>query len=160
MKTLDEVIANADEWRENVRSCDSCVCHPATCPYQCDIADALHYLKNYLDTKEWLDLEKRNYAEAIKNCERAEAKYTQMTLDMNRNIPLTWDELKQMEGKPVWFEGYAGNFWCIVREMQKNSDGTEDVIFDGPHGMTGVGHDDQYGDKWQAYRKERADVQS
>lgn len=60
MKTLDEVIANVDKWRENARDCDSCVCHPDSCPYQCDLVDALHYLKEYSWMDKALNPEKRN----------------------------------------------------------------------------------------------------
>ena len=138
MKTLDELI-KANECCNHGEPDSRC----EDCPYNgigaCALErqnDAFFYLKEY----RWVQ----------ENCASALAeKYP------DQNNPLSWDELRQMEGKPVWFEGYAGNFWCIVREMQKNSDGTEDVIFDGPHGMTGVGHNDQYGDKWQVYRKER-----
>lgn len=151
MKTLDEVINELHYW-------DTCDGFPESF-YDFEVTtDALHYLKNYRDTKAWLDLEKQNYAEAVKNCERAEAKYTQMTLDMNRNDPLDWETLKQMEGKPVWVEGYYPSAWYIVREVQKNEDGTEDIILDGFQGLTGIGRDDRYGDVengWQAYRKER-----
>ena len=114
--------------------------------------DALHYLKEYRNTKMFYNQSIDHMLEMINE---HEDRVTIYLAEMNKNDPITWDELRTMEGKPVWFEGYAGNFWCIVREMQKNSDGTEDVIFDGPHGMTGVGHDDQYGTKWQTYRKER-----
>ena len=136
MKTLEEVIkANecCDHGEPDSR-CEDCPYNGIGACYAERESDALQWLKGY-----------RAHIELDRLRDKCEAE----------NEPLTWDELKSMEGKPVWFEGYAGNFWCIVREMQKNSDGTEDVIFDGPHGMTGVGHDDQYGDKWQVYRKER-----
>ena len=105
------------------------------------------------------------YQEAVKNCERAENLYKQKQkaaedalwkIASEPNEPLTWAELRTMAGKPVWFEGYAGKFWCIIREVQRNMDGTEDIVLDGPSGMTGIGHDDLYGTRWQAYRKERS----
>lgn len=181
MKTLDEVIKAYEVCHASILSCEGCPYDNGE-RYRdsdCYTADALHYLMEYREKAHRLDIdiayhprsfeqlgvEIARYHEAVRNCEEAENKYRKMEDELNdirrehieqmKNPALTWDELRQMEGKPVWFEGYAGNFWCIVREMQKNSDGTEDVIFDGPHGMTGVGHDDQYGDKWQAYRKER-----
>lgn len=57
------------------------------------------------------------------------------------NPPLTWDELKDMEGKPVWIEGpliTGGPHWIIVGPSH---------LYDGKI----VG----YGKTWQAYRKER-----
>ncbi len=78
--------------------------------------------------------------------------------EQQENPPLTWDELRTMGGKPVWVEGYYPSAWYIVREVQKNKDGTEDIILDGFQGLTGIGRDDKYGDVengWQAYRKER-----
>ena len=147
MKTLNEVIAEM-EGMEFIGT----------------LADALQYLKMYRsemqmyaeNQKYWEDELKQKIKDFGDAKERYIARLKELDIG-TLNDPITWDELRTMEGKPVWFEGYAGNFWCIVREMQKNSDGTEDVIFDGPHGMTGVGHDDQYGTKWQTYRKERND---
>ena len=149
MKTLDEVI-------KKIEACIEADGHCPACPYEVSEscgdmdADALHYLKNYLDTKEWLDLEKRNYAEAIKNCERAEAKYTQMTIDMNRNDPLTWDELKTMEGKPVWVEGDRGNMWIIVGAFPR---WMPDAFADSVPNIWWKKED--LGKTWQAYKKER-----
>lgn len=172
MKTLDEVI--------KALRCTDPEVDPETkcndCPYKefrisdlwyvgpscLDVmfADALHYLKNYRDTKEWLDLEKRNYAEAVKNCEMAEAKYTQMTLDMNRNVPLTWEQLKGMEGKPVWIEllnhdmwddpsHRVDSEWWVIGEVRK-----DDIILATYLDEMELFEDD-LGVIWQAYRKER-----
>ena len=168
MKTLDEVIDALERcYTPHVFDCKGCPYEDDDSEVECRSddrdTDVLNYLKTYrADKLEWEQTREANeerYQEAVRNCERAENKFIARLKELNvgtLNPPLTWTELKGMVGKPVWFEGYAGNFWCIVREMQKNSDGTEDVIFDGPHGMTGVGHDDQYGDKWQVYRKERS----
>ena len=30
------------------------------------------------------------------------------------NEPLTLDELREMDGEPVWFENMSGGRWCIV----------------------------------------------
>ena len=85
MKTLDEVIKGIEHCHE-----DNCM----DCPYQfepkdfgcvdqANYTDALHYLKEFQGlSKMWND-----------------------KLDKEQeNPPLTWDELKQMEGKPVWVE--------------------------------------------------------
>lgn len=80
--------------------------------------------------------------------------YAQMKLDAV-NDPLTWDELKGMEGKPVWVEGQYPHSWCIVREVQKYMDGTEEIVLDGLNCKIGIGRKEEYGTGWQAYRKER-----
>lgn len=145
MKTLDEVI-KANECCDHGEPDSRC----EDCPYNGIGAccaeretDALHYLKT-IETTENL------YHDAVNEL----SKWIEEDWK-DRCLPLTWDELRQMEGKPVWFEGYAGKFWCIIREVQRNMDGTQDIVLDGPSGMTGVGHDDLYGTRWQAYRKER-----
>lgn len=52
------------------------------------------------------------------------AEYHKMFLDMLRahgeaeeNIPLTLDELREMDGEPVWVT--PGNFWALVRVVDK-----------------------------------------
>lgn len=147
MKTLNEVIKNLEDGTEHLS---------AMLISRETWSDALHYLKNYRDTKKWLDLEKRNYAEAVKNCERPKAKYTQMILDMNRNGPLTWDELKQMEGKPVWVvrtEKYCVPHWAIVDKVYKWDSIDDSSAILQPEDEE-LFLSDQ-GKTWQAYRKER-----
>lgn len=71
-------------------------------PAQSTIADALFYLKEY------------QYI--IEQCASVLAqKYP------SQNDTITWDELQQMTGKPVWLESYDDitNFkgWAIVRKI-------------------------------------------
>ncbi len=77
--------------------------------------------------------------------------------EQQENLPLTWDELKTMEGKPVWIEGcgFSHGFWVIIDYF---SVGDEDFIALGgkcdefwKQDMT----DENNGDSWQAYKKER-----
>ncbi len=107
------------------------------------------------------------YLEAVKNCKEAENKYKKLAdeatddltalraywAEQQANPALTWDELRTMEGKPVWVEGRTMEdeykFWCIV--------GKTDVLDRYIH-LREHGHNnwkDTYGDWWQAYRKER-----
>lgn len=102
MKTLDEVI-KAYEYciDNNYRDCRGC-------PYGCEDGesgchdaeekkDALHYLKEYQKIEDEYDELKEWWAE-----EHAE------------NVPLTWDELKQMQWEPVWWvHGEAGEWLTI-----------------------------------------------
>ena len=70
------------------------------------------------------------------------------------NVPLTWEELKQMQGKPVWVEvdgNWYGKFWAFVELgsdvyinfYQMGQDYPEDLL------------KRDIGKTWQAYRKER-----
>ena len=140
MKTLDEVI-KAYECCQNVE-CDEC-------PYKilfndeshvpCDQfskdEDALHYLKEYRSKHdEMLKME-----EALGYCEMAD------------NRPLTWSELKQMEGKPVWVEDSNDRGeWVLLS-------GTEDeyLYFVYRDCVEYKIYRDEQGKRWQAYRKER-----
>ena len=80
MKTLDEVIKAYEICMSCTDDDDDC----KGCPYaddgepKCygaDKKDALHYLKAFRDAKYALEAEKDRYAEAVRNCERAENKY-------------------------------------------------------------------------------------
>lgn len=106
MKTLDEVIDNfekACDLERRCENCSGCLGQENGCPYDGaeSVPDALHYLKEY-----------RDYRNANKTVTQdgsvAEAE----------NEPLTWDELKQMEGKPVWVEWTKTeeSYWCFVGE--------------------------------------------
>ena len=129
MKTLDEVIAELED--EGI------------------VVDALHYLKTYRDSKAWLELEKRNYAEAVRNCDTAEAKYTMLCMEYARNDPLTWDELRQMEGKPVWVEWQDHKEWFLIDEIDDKK-----IVF---RACNGFGwHCNRHEPTWQAYRKEKS----
>lgn len=137
------------------------------------------------DTEKRLQEEIARYQEAVKNCELAENKYRKLyeetsqnfavtsqndpdgdhqqllkcqalLQDFYRNDPLTWDELKSMEGKPVWIERnekYCYPRWFIIERIYKwdsIDDSTmlvqpdDEELFLSEHGKT-----------WQAYRKER-----
>lgn len=129
-----------------IKMCSSNYCsHPeyGDCPYMHDNgclkhlkSDALYYLEEYKGlSKMWND-----------------------KLDEEQNNPpLTWDELKGMEGKPIWIEVKYHNpeetykYWTIVKYFDSHEGG--DMVFTG----TGFYHKDLLGIDWQAYRKERYD---
>jgi len=103
---------------------------------------ALHYLKEYRDRAKELDDLRIMYANAIEQQED--------------NPPLTWDELKQMEGKPVWIESESisvgvspyWNDWYIIKSFSNDefmycNDGFEWAK-------------EMQGRLWQAYGKERS----
>ena len=153
MKTLDEVI-KALEICTNGKGCES------GCPYaiydedgfedhlECESmeTDALHYLKT-IETTENL------YHDAVNELSK--------WIDQDwkdRCLPLTWDELKQMEGKPVWVEEEnQPSQWCLIVEVETDEDDDPEfvsmTVFDcqGDYWF----YKNNMGTKWQAYRKER-----
>ena len=131
MKTLDEVIKAMEFCPNSSGTCRGC-------PYQfelkatenCYREDALQWLKGY-----------RGHIELDKIRDKCEAK----------NDPLTWDELKTMEGKPVWVEGEGCGLWAIVGKYEKTIYDTEYIDFIGYATL----QRNNMGEYWQAYRKER-----
>ena len=118
-------------------------------------ADALHYLKKYRE-------EDKELGRALNDACNAEAEYNRLVEDLERNDPLTWDELKTMEGKPVWVEEIEDDKilfgqWDIISgfSYSENFDliNYENPIIDfyksGNRTKFGLGK------TWQAYRKER-----
>lgn len=75
--------------------------------------------------------------------------YAQMKLDAVKNDPLTWDELRQMEGKPVWVEWYDHKEWFLIDSIDKKK-----VVFRAKSGF-GWHCIRRESETWQAYRKER-----
>lgn len=135
MKTLDEVISTMEyEATYNggeARDYD---------------ADALHYLKT-IETTENL------YHDAVNKLSKWEDEDWK-----DRCLPLTWDELKQMEGEPVWIEymdDEQQTGWALIAKSP------ERPMFGKPKLFTFVREDGKfyltisgYGKRWQAYRKE------
>lgn len=106
------------------------------------IKDAVFYLKEYKDkiyTFAYQDAEMRQY------------------LEEKNNKPLTWEELKQMEGKPVWIEygiDFQAKHWIILPEMDcsyRHDLYTRDTFHNGVVRF----YKDDIGKEWQAYRKEK-----
>lgn len=150
MKTLDEVIAELED--EGL------------------FADALQWLKMYRsdmqiyaeNQKHWEDELMRK----IKDFGDAKERYIKRLKELNigtLNEPLSWDELKQMEGKPVWYEvldpkalpalDQAG--WGLVgRGTFTTWRGVESFSLI-RIGVTYALPTSGYGKTWQAYRKER-----
>lgn len=137
MKTLDEVIKSITKQSgleiRNVKKPDKDRFWVDRETYM----DALHYLKEYRDKHD----EILKTEEALGYCEMAE------------NRPLTWSELKQMEGKPVLVveEGYqTWEYWSIVYWMKD-----DELTLLNENGQMTYSKNEQ-GTVWQAYRKERS----
>lgn len=139
MKTLDEVIAELEfEMTYNngeMKPID---------------ADALHYLKEYKNTDENYKKSIAHVTEVIDHYEKMVADY----LSVN-NPPLTWQELRQMEEKPVWVEECNGDTkgWLLI--LRTNYDVINCTT---KHGNSFYLYKSSYGEKWKAYRKERTDA--
>jgi len=135
MKTLDEVIFEAPY---------------SPTPWE---SDALRYLKKYKNTDE-------NYKKAIAHVTEVIDHYEKMVADYLavNNPPLTWDELRKMEGKPVWVEvydqinektGWHTASWKLIEFINdeyfdvRDSDGEQECFYKSEN-------------DWQAYRKERS----
>ena len=143
MKTLDEVI----EIFEKVVKHDYVWFDEKTALMTIEtMTDALQYLREY----QWQMTNPDGDHQQLEKC-RA------LLQDFYRNDPLSWEELQQMEGKPVWIEEYdaidSTRGWRCCRWMlvefindsymdARNSDG-EQYNFDKGE------------ETWQAYRKER-----
>lgn len=143
MKTLDEVLKSYE------LSCGKKDC--AQCPYNdecldhfvCEcyerMDDTLHYLKEYRDLQ---------YG------------YIKAMADLEDNPPLSWTELKQMEGKPVFAEERYRNGdlkssgWWLIDYWNDDQICLRDQ---GGNPWNEHRSNYGYGRDWQAYRKERTD---
>lgn len=106
MKTLDEVIKALKICSTHQRCTDGCPYYRNECPLYEMEKDALHYLREYYETKKHLacldDAEIRGDNTQVVN-----------------NQPLSWEELKQMEGKPVWYEHEFWKGWIILGKVEQ-----------------------------------------
>lgn len=63
------------------------------------------------------------------------------------NPPLTLDELREMDGEPIWYANKKGAEWCILRVVNG-------VYFAQSGGSNNCAADaDTYGKAWLAYRR-------
>ena len=75
--------------------------------------------------------------------------YQKIEEEHAENVPITWEELKQMEGKPVWVESKRyGARWYLLENVSDNC-----LVCIGIYGERAPYYRDD--DDWQAYRKER-----
>ena len=142
MKTLDEVIDDfekACDLERRCANCSGCLGQEYGCPNDGaeSVPDALHYLKEY---------RKLDSLDAVAFSE-------------DDSQPLTWDELKSMQGKPVWVEADDGKYkrWFIVGNFfswfeKEDFDAHVNLYSsDGAMEMS----KETFGSYWQAYREER-----
>jgi len=138
MKTLNEVLKS---WE----TCTACEDRCNECPYT-----------EFDENGKWKSSNCREHAEDT----IAYLKEYHELLNNVENEPLEWEELKQMEGKPVWveFQNYdmwadpehhTNGSWWIVGEVRK-----DDIIIAQYLDEAELCEED-LGDVWQAYRKEK-----
>lgn len=149
MKTLDEVIKAFEYTYKN---------DPIAWTYG---VDALHYLKEYQEKKEELVTKQANLEEEIDKYCKLEDELNDIRrefIEQMKNNPLTWDELRQMEGKPIWIDSIPiVSRWVIIKKFHPyggNKNLFDMEVEDGAHFLRkNMKRDDPAW--WQAYRKER-----
>ena len=168
MKTLNEVIKamNICQQDDINRSCDNCPYPDSPMCINELFVDALHYLKEYqkVDSNYWYEKaisELNNIADAyfLRAYREDKDELTALRVyrkEQNENAPLTWDELKQMEGKPVWVEIGVCKIWGLNDGVYVDAFGKEMVTIKVLHDLWHL-RKEKMGDTdgWQAYRKER-----
>ena len=138
MNTLEEVIEIASDWTNGFDEMSI-------------EKKMLHYLKEYKNVDE-------NYQKAIAHVIEVIDHYEKMVADyLSVNNPaLTWDELKLMEGKPLWVEEYYYNGqkksagWWLV-----DTQDDEQIVLRDQAGNPWYAYFISMGTDWKAYRKER-----
>lgn len=163
MKTLDEVI-KAVEVCSHGKGCEHC-CYRVVdedgfemyldCPKKDE--DVLQWLKGYKDHIE-LDKLRDKYgvtSQKLRNTSQITCPkcHSEFVILPEANNPLTWDELKSMEGKLVWIEDTYCKFygWEIVERLGTNKWMTGEFL----ETNGGLYRKEDQGESWQAYRKER-----
>ena len=75
--------------------------------------------------------------------------------EVEKNEPLTLDELREMDGEPVWVvnsdfkksDGFSDE-WALVSSQRRNAESTGTIY-----------HFEDYGKTWLAYRRKPEEVQ-
>ena len=161
MKTLDEVI-------KGVECCKEVGC--GECPYKilfdddshvpCDQFekddDALQWLKGY---KAHIELDKLRdkyggTSQKLRNTSQITCPkcHSEFVILPEANNPLTWNELKQMVGKPVWLEdSNQQGEWVLLSGMED-----DELYFVYRTCNEYKIYRKEQGTLWKAYRKERS----
>lgn len=124
-------------------------------------ADALYYLKMYRSDQLQWEADREDWRDKWETYIEARERHLDAVKELKRNDPLSWSELKQMEGKPVWIESlkdgavYEAGWYLIIM--------VDDSIPDIPD-LGLVNANGEYSrleiewmnmGQWKAYRKER-----
>jgi len=104
-----------------------------------------------IDTETW-----ENALQYLKEYRTLQTAYIKAMADIEDNPPLTWDELRRMEGKPVWVEygiGFNQKRWVVIHSFHNSGFCYMNVSGNYPNTFwQKVMGKDEF---WQAYRKER-----
>lgn len=160
MKTLDEVIESITTQSgleiRNVRK-------PERDRFWVDrdtYNDALHYLKMYRSDQIQWEADRKLWVDKQKQVDEARQKYIDKLKELEigtLNDPLTWDELKGMEGNPVWIEEEnLPSQWYLIDEVEADEDDDPEFVSMNVYDCQGDYwfYKNNIGTKWQAYRKE------
>jgi hypothetical protein len=111
MKTLDELIQCITERIKDFNENGCFNCHYCDCNYDCSKSCILEDIKYCLES---IPVTEDLYHDAIKELSEY---ITQKWKD--KSLPLTWEELQQMNGKPVWLtvnqKPIKHNGWAICK---------------------------------------------
>lgn len=161
MRTLDEVIKNFEICRKarlNLISCNGCTYAIGDNDFciDCNETDVLEWLKGYQKHIE-LDKLRDKYGETsqkLRNtsqiiCPKCHSEFVILP---EANNPLTWDELKQMVGKPVWLEdSNQQGEWVLLSGMED-----DELYFVYRTCNEYKIYRKEQGTLWKAHRKERS----
>lgn len=151
MKTLDEVIKNFEICRKarlNLISCEGCTYAIGDNDFciDCNEIDVLEWLKGY---QKHIELDKLRDKYGVTSQITCPKCHSEFVILPDANNPLTWDELKSMEGKPVWVEAdYFEKGWFLVDAS------LVDIWVTGYDCAEHQLREENIGVSWQAYRKE------
>lgn len=118
--------------------------------------DALNYLKGYRSEKGHWESDRKGYEEWIERFKDAREKHQQAVIDLKKNPPLTFDEVREMLGKPVWMESVTAKGWRLVNCFDSVTTGEKAVALTDRYGVDFVFSADSF-EKCEVmvYRKER-----
>lgn len=133
MNTLDEVIKRLED---DIHTADAD--SQLIMLFDRDVVDALHYLREYQEQRDQIDA-LPDYYDLVN-----------FWVESQVNLPLTWDELEQMEGKPVWIQEGDYGYWIIIDNFSITSYGYHWL-----NSVEGCLEKEYMGISWQAYRKEK-----
>ena len=140
------------------------------------LPEAIYYLKDYqsrinnlIQLRDDLERYKEDYGKATrelteareqwiaekKRMESYELMYIHAMANLEDNPPLSWDDVKRMEGKPLWVEEYYYNGqkksagWWLV-----DTQDDEQIVLRDQAGNPWYAYFISMGTDWKAYRKE------
>ena len=158
MRNLDEVITalgyclKSDEMGNCNGNCPYIHC----CDPESNIVkkDALYFLKEYRSEKGHWEADRKGYEDWIERYKDAREKHQQAVIKLKQNPPLSWAELREMEGKPVWIEllnhdMWVDSEWWVIGEVRK-----DDIILATYLDEMELCEED-IGVLWNAFRKKR-----